>query len=645
MEMFERAQIGKMSLRNRLAMAPMGTNGLTDIDCGYGRRLIDFYEARAKGGLGMVMTGAAVTNVELEGGIAHFLPRIDTPAYMGRLSELADAMHNHDCKLVLQLTAGFGRVNFLENNPIPPISASENVCFLDPTVTTRAMTKEEIQQIVISYATSAGMAAIAGVDAISIQGYGGYLIDQFMSSLWNKRDDEYGGDLDGRMRFAMEILGATRAAVGDMPIIFKFTPDHYIEGGRQLEEGIEIAKRLEAAGVDALHVDAGCYEAWNRVIPSMYEKPGSQLDLVKEIKKIATVPVIGHGKLGNPALAKSVFDEEIADFVCLGRPLLADPEWPNKVRAGLDKDITPCISCNDACIGRGYEMKYLGCTVNARCGMETTYAPAPAIDPKKKVLVIGGGPGGMEAARLAAERGLDVTLWEKGEELGGKLIPAAVPSFKKDLVPLLNYLKHGVEQAGVKVELNKDATADAIEAFGADHVIVATGSKFAPPPIPGIEGSNVYSSAELFTDAPDVGSNVVVIGAGLCGSEVAAELAVAMGKKVTLVEMADQVVPEGTNIPTLMGIHSLLAQGQVDIRTSTKVVEITEDGIVAEKDGEAENIPCDSIIMATGYVPDPSLRDEVEKLVPHCVAVGDSVKVGKILNAIWGGFNASRVID
>lgn len=643
MKMFERSQIGTMSLRNRLAMAPMGTNGLTDSDCGYGRRLIDFYEARARGGLGMVMTGAAVTNVEIEGGIAHFLPRIDTPAYIGRLSELADAMHNHDCKLVLQLTAGFGRVNFIEDNPIPPVSASENVCFLDPTVTTRALTQDEIGQLVVSFATSAGMAKVAGVDAISIQGYGGYLIDQFMSSLWNRRDDEYGGDLDGRMRFALEIVGATRAAVGDLPIIFKFTPDHFIEGGRSLEEGLEIARRLEAAGVDALHVDAGCYEAWNRVIPSMYEKPGCQLDLVKAIKQIATVPVIGHGKLGNPKLAQRVFDEGIADFVCLGRPVLADPEWPNKVKAGLEREIKPCIACNDACIGRGYEMKYLGCTVNPLTGMERSYEVFPATA-KKKVLVIGGGPGGMEAARVAAERGLDVTLWEKDTELGGKLLPAAAPSFKQDIVPLLAYMKYGLEQAGVKVELGRDATPDAIAAFGADRVILATGSRFAPPPIPGVDGQNVYSSAQLLSDKPDTGGHVIVIGAGLCGCEVAAELAVGHGKKVTLVEMEGQLVPEGTNIPTLMGIQALLTQGQVEIRVDTKVLEITKDGIIAEKDGKSETIAADSVIMATGYVPDCSLRDAVESRVPDCVAIGDSVKVGKILNAIWSGFHAARLI-
>ncbi len=644
MEIFERSQIGNMDLRNRLAMAPMGTNGLTDIDCGYGRRLIDFYEARAKGGLGMIMTGAAVVNTELEGGISHFLPRLDSPAYMGRLSELADALHYHDCKLVLQLTCGFGRVNFLENNPIQPIGPSENPCFLDPSVTTRPLSVEEIQQYVVSYATAVGMADIAGVDAIGIHGYGGYLVDQFMSSLWNRREDEYGGDLDGRMRFAMELIGASRAAAPNMPLIFKFTPDHYLEGGRTLEEGIEVAKRLEAAGVDALHVDAGCYETWNRVIPSMYDQAGPTLELVKTIKDIVNIPVIGHGKLGDPALAKKVIEEGIADYICLGRPVLADPEWPNKVKSGKAADIKPCISCNDACVGRGYDMKYLGCTVNAQTGMENTYTLTPA-QSKKKVLIIGGGPGGMEAARVAAQRGFDVTLWEKANELGGKLAIASVPSFKGDLVPFFDYMKREMDKPNITIELGKEATPQNIEAFAADEVIIATGSKFSPPPIPGIDGNNVFSSAQLFADKPDTGKHVIVIGAGLCGSEAAAELAVNDGKKVTLVEMADQVVPEGTNLPTMIGIQTLLAQGQVDIRLNTTVVEIKADGIVVEKAGEREMIAGDSVIMATGYVADPSLRNATESRVASCKAIGDCLKPGKFIGAIWGGFNAARVIN
>jgi len=644
MEIFERSQIGNMDLRNRLAMAPMGTNGLTDIDCGYGRRLIDFYEARAKGGLGMIITGAAVVNTELEGGISHFLPRINSRAYMGRLSELADALHYHDCKLVLQLTCGFGRVNFIENNPIRPIGPSENPCFMDPSVTTRPLSVEEIQQFVVSFGTAVGMADIAGVDAIHVHGYGGYLIDQFMSSLWNRREDEYGGDLDGRMRFPMELIGASRAAAPNMPIIWKFTPDHYVDGGRTLEEGIEVAKRLEAEGVDALHVDAGCYETWNRIVPNMYDEPGATLDLVKSIKDIVNVPVFAHGKLGNPELAKKVVEEGIADYVCLGRPLLADPEWPNKVKSGKAADIKPCITCNDACVGRGYDMKYLGCTVNAQVGMENTYT-ITAAHSKKKVLVIGGGPAGMEAARVAAQRGLDVTLWERSKALGGKLALACVPSFKRDLVPFFDYLKREMDNPNITVTLGKEATPESIEAFGADEVIIATGSRFSPPPIPGIDGDNVFSSAQLFADKPDTGEHVIVIGAGLCGSEAAADLAVNGGKEVTLVEMAGQVVPEGTNLPTLIGIQTLLAQGQVDIRLDTTVVEINAAGIVVEKAGEREMIAGDSVIMATGYVADPALRNATESRVASCKAVGDCVKPGKFIGAIWGGFHAARAID
>jgi 2-enoate reductase len=289
-------------------------------------------------------------------------------------------------------------------------------------------------------------------------------------------------------------------------------------------------------------------------------------------------------------------------------------------------------------------MKYLGCTVNAQTGMENTYTITPA-QSKKKVLIIGGGPAGLEAARIAAQRGLDVTLWEKAKVLGGKLTIAAVPSFKKDLIPFLDYMKREMDRPNITVELGKQATPEDIEAFGADEVIIATGSRFSPPPIPGIDGDNVFSSAELFADQPDTGECVIVIGAGLCGSEAAAELAVNGGKKVTLVEMTDQVVPEGTNLPTLIGIQTLLAQGQVDIRLDTKVVEINATGIVVEKAGEREVIAGDSVIMATGYVADPSLRDATESRVASCKAVGDCVKPGKFIGAIWGGFNAARVID
>jgi 2-enoate reductase len=642
MKLFERARIGGLELKNRIAMAPMGTNGLTDIDYGYSRRLIDFYAARAKGGAGMIMTGAAVVNTDLEGGITQFLPRLNTPAYMGRLSELCDAMHHYGAKLVLQLTAGFGRVNFVQDNPIQPISASPQPCFLDPSVSTRALTVEEIQTLVVSFATSAGMAVVAGVDAIEIHGYGGYLIDQFQTALWNKRTDQYGGDLEGRLRFSMEIIGATRAAVGDLPIIYKFTVDHYIEGGRQLEEGLEMAKRLEAAGVDALHIDGGCYEVWNRVIPSMYEPPAGQVELAEAVKKVVRVPVITQGKLGNPEIAARVVEENKADFIALGRPLLADAEWPNKVRRGTPEDINPCIGCNEACIGRGYEMKYLGCTVKPLTGMEKEYAPTPATE-KKSVLVVGGGPGGLEAARVAASRGCDVTLWEKGDRLGGKLILASIPDFKRDIRPLLEYLAIQVERAGVRVELKKEATPERVRELNPDVAIVATGSVFRLPEIPGVEGDRVFSIVDLFRDERETGERVIVAGGGLCGCETAAYLA-RCGKGVTLVEMADQLVPEGVNINTNMGIHALLAQSQVEVLTGTRLREVTEEGVIVETNGARREMKADSVVMATGFAPDPTLRDGLEGVVPEVSAIGDCAEPRNILGAIWGGFHAARVL-
>jgi len=611
MRLFERGRIGTLETKNRVAMAPMGTNGLTDIDFGYSRRLIDFYAARAKGGAGMIITGATVVNTALEGGISHFLPRLDSPAYIGRLSEFCDAVHHYGAKLVLQLTAGFGRVNFLQNNPIPPISASELPCFLDQSVSTRELAIEEIQTLVVSFATSAGMAKIAGVDAIEIHGYGGYLIDQFQTALWNQRTDEYGGDLDGRLRFTME-------------------------------EGLEIARRLESAGVDALHVDGGCYEVWNRAVPSMYEPPACQIELAAQVRKVVQVPVIANGKLGDPELAERVIEEGKTDFVALGRPLLADPDWPNKVKAGRPDDIRPCIGCNEACIGRGYEMKYLSCTVNPLTGMEKEYALTPA-DSSKSVLVIGGGPGGMEAASVAASRGCQVTLWERAERLGGKLNLASVPEFKQDIRPLTAYLSREVEKAGVSVELGRVATPDLVAQMNPDVVIIATGSLPRLPDLAGVEAGNVFTMVDLFQEERDPGDDVIVAGGGLCGCETAAYLA-GQGKKVTIVEMAGELMPEGVNINTMMGIHALLAQRGVEVLTSARLVKVNRASAVVEIDGEARELKADSVVAATGFAADPTLRDALEGKVPEVVAIGDCSQPRNILGAIWEGFHAARVL-
>ena len=641
MKLFERAKIGTMEVRNRIAMAPMGTRGLKDVDGGYSRRLIDFYTARARGGTGMIMTGAAVVNSRLEGGIAHLLPQLTGPQYLDRLCELADAMHHYGSKLVVQLTAGLGRVNFVQDNPIQPISASVVPCFFDPSGMTRALTVEDIAEIVHSFATAAGMAKMAGADALEIQGYGGYLIDQFQSALWNKRTDAYGGDLNGRMRFTMELIAATRQAVGnDFPILYKFTPDHYIPGGRTLDEGLEIARRLEQAGVDALHVDGGCYEVWYRVIPSMYEQSGCQIPLAEAVKPVVKIPVIAHGKLGDPELAQRVVEEGKADFIALGRALLADPDWAKKAKAGRFDDIKPCISCNEGCLRT---VSYISCTVNPQVGMESVYQVKP-IEQKKSVLVIGGGPAGLEAARVAASRGCEVTLWEKSGELGGKLRVAAVPEFKRDLKPLLRYLTTQVEKAGVTVKLNQDVTVDLVKRQKPDVVIVATGSKFNLPNLPGVTMDHVMNTVQLFEGVKPVGQRVAVIGGGLCGCEAAIYLA-QQGKKVTIVEMVGQLMPESRNTNTILAVHALLAEHQVESLTNTKLLEVTKSGAAVEREGKRLELPADTIVIATGYAAELSVRDAVDDAAPEVVTVGDCTRSRNILNAIWEGFHAARVIE
>jgi len=643
MKLFERGMIGKMKLKNRIAMAPMGVPGLQDLDHGFSRRLIGFYEARASGGVGMIISTVNAVNVDLEGGITAGLVRLTGPEYMIRLNELCDTVHHYGAKLVVQLTPGFGRVNSTMLNTIPLISASAVPCFYDPSTVTRPMTIGEIQKLVGSFAASVAMAKMAGVDAVEIHGYGGYLLDQFQTALWNKRTDEYGGDLDGRLRFSMEIIGASRAVAGpDFPLIYKFTPDHLMEGGRKLEEGLEVVKRLEEAGVDALHIVGGCYEVWHKAQPSMYEPPASHVNLAAAVKNVVKIPVITDGKLGRPDVAEKVIAEGKADFIALGRPLLADPEWANKAKEGRVEDIRPCI-VDSECIHRGYEMKYLSCAINPTCAMEREYILKPA-QKRKHVLVIGGGPGGLEAARVAAIRGHQVTLWEKESKLGGNLLPASVPEFKRDIRPLIDYFSIQIKKLDVKVELNKKATPDLVQKLKPEVVIIAAGAGPLIPQIPGIKGDNVFSAVDVLLGKKNPGTSVIVAGGGLVGCETAAYLA-GKGKKVTIVEMMGKLIPAGgLSVNSMMGLMNLVNECGVKVLTGTRLLEVTATGVVIESNGSKEEQKASSVILALGFKSENVLLDELEGKVPELFAIGDYAKPRNILNAIWEGFHASRII-
>ncbi|MFC1915395.1 FAD-dependent oxidoreductase [Chloroflexota bacterium] len=647
MKLFEPGRIGTLTLKNRIVMAPMNTIGLVETNGRLSRRGIEYYAARARGGTGLLISSVTKVEDKIEAlpsapfSSAH---KIDDYYYTSGLSELADAVHDHGAKIAIQLTAGIGRnVGRLHLSTVGAVAPSAVPCFWDSSYTTRELKTEEVEQIVKAFGVAAEIVRLAGIDAIELHGHEGYLMDEFMTALWNKRTDKYGGDLEGRLRFAMEVIQSVRKGAGeDFPLIYRYGGNHYIKGGRELEETLEIAKRLEKAGVDCLHIDAGCYEAYHWAHPPMYQPPGCLVDLAAAVKKAVQIPVIAVGKLGYPDLAESVLREGKADFIGLGRPLLADPDWPNKVKEGRTEDILMCIGCHEGCLLRESERKYLSCAVNPLTGMERELALSPA-KKQKSVLVVGGGPAGMEAARVAALKGHKVTLWEKENGLGGNLIPAVVPDFKQDLQYLIDYLSTQIKKLGVTVELGREGTPELIKAKKPDVVIIATGSVPIVPEFPGGQKGNVITAVDLLLGKRDAEEYAVVAGGGEVGCETAVYLA-RKGKKVIVVEAMEDVI-RGICWANKQQLLEMLADAGVEVLTDTVISEITTEGVITiDKNGKCTPRKADTVVVAVGHKPENKLIDALSDDVLEVYAVGDCVNPRVILNAIWEGYRTARLV-
>lgn len=643
MKLFEPGKIGKLSIKNRILMCPMGVGGLEEPQGGLSQRGIDYYVARAKGGTGLIITGLTRVSREIEPPLEDKLI-IDSKTCVTWLNELAEAVHDYGAKVAIQLTAGLGRVATLDLLKIAgAVAPSALPAFEDPTIMTRELSTEEIERLVHAFEFSAEILRLAGIDAVELHGHEGYLFDQFMTALWNKRTDKYGGDLEGRLRFPVEVIEAIKRGAGaDFPVIFRFGLKHYIDGGREIEEGLEIARRLEAAGADAFEVDAGCYETWYWAHPPTTLPPGCMVDMAQMAKRVVKVPVIAVGKLGYPELAERVLQEGKADFICLGRALLADPEWPNKVKKGRLEDIRPCIGCHEGCLKRVFDVKYLSCAVNPATGMEREFTIKPA-EKKKTVLVVGGGASGMEAARVTALGGHKVTLWEKGDALGGNLIPASVPDFKQDYRRLINFLSTQIKKLDVTIELAKEATTELILEMKPDVVFIATGSTSIVPEIPGVGKKMVVTAVDLLLGKQEAGKSVVVVGGGLIGCETALYLA-QKGKKLTIVEMLDGVMLDMYSA-NRMHLLKLLADADVNILTETKCLEIRDNGItIADKYGKRSTLEADTVVLAVGLKSNEGLLEALKDKIPEVYAIGDCVEPRKVINAIWEGFRTARLV-
>ncbi len=640
-KLFTPFKIGKMEVKNRIVMSPMGLNA-GHLDGTIDKAEIDYWEERAKGGTGMIITGCLFLTKELaQGSLEGYL---DQTYVIPPLTTLCESVQRYGTKICAQISCGTGKNAFANMFGEPPVSASAIPSMFNPDLICHALTVDEIKQIMKEFAFSAKLLKDAGFDAIEVHAHAGYLVDQFMSAVWNKRDDEYGGTLEKRMRFAVEIVESIRSAVGpDMPILFRIACKHHFEGGRTMEETLPMLKILEEAGVNALDIDSGSYENIDYIFPPAYLGDACMEDVCEDARKAVTIPILNSGN-HTPETAVALLESGNADFIMMGRPLIAEPHMANKLMAGKREEVRPCIRCNEDCIGRILtRLTKISCSVNPAVGFEDRFTITKTANPQN-IVVIGGGPGGMEAARTASLMGHKVTLFEKDSELGGQLKSAATPPFKSQLRQLVVWYKHQMELLNVTVHRNTELTVDSPELEQADRIIVATGAVPLTPKIPGIE--NTIDILTSHTDPQKLeGDKIIFCGGGLSACDSALETAMS-GKKVAIIEMLDEVAINDHFINKASLIPMLLKNG-VELYTGHKVLEIQADGVrTLKKDGTEEFISGNTIVSAFGMVSNNAFAKAVDsKYHLKTRVIGDSLKVGKVGGAVREGMYAALSLE
>lgn len=627
--------INGVTFKNRLFGAPM-SNPEMDSDGNMRKEDVAFHENRARGGLASVSIGLGIVDPI---GRSHTKEvKLYDVMSLPSLREVANAMHHHNCNAVMELAHGgkFGNARGHSNADGTLIGPNDEVNSAGLKV--RSMTEEDIYRVADCFASGAKLVKEAGFDMVLIHGGHGWLLGQFSSPTLNRRTDKWGGNLENRMRFSMLVIDKVREAVGpDYPIEFRMSGAEYLKDGYTIEEGIEMAKMLDGK-VDIIHVSAGIHEdpeVFTYTHPSMFLENGYNVYLAAEIKKHVKTPVATLGGLNDPDMMEEIIASGKADIIQVARQSLSDPYFAEKAFSGNAADITRCCRCY-TCFYNYLTNRTFCCAFNPVIGNELDHKYALPTTTPKKVIVVGGGVGGMEAAMTAAGRGHSVTLYEKSGELGGQLLAEQYIPFKKDMYNFVKVLKGRLGKSGVDVRLNTELTAEQAAAENADVIITAIGAKQVVPQIPGIDNAKVVGLEALHQPTPALGQKVVILGGGLVGSECAIYLD-SLGKDVTIVEMQDDWAPDAYFMhKTAMTIA--MRDSNIKIHVSTRANAVTEQGLVCETPRGEITLEADSILLAAGMKADRAAADSFFNAAPRVFETGDCIKPGLVVGAVTNGY-------
>lgn len=643
-KILEPITIKGVTIRNRIVMPAMNTN-MASHDGFATEQLINYYAERARGGVGLIIVSAAAVDKKARKRTGGLL--LDEDVYKADLGHLVEKIHayggkvfqqlNHNGRLLSSMSSGTFKIR-----PVAPSPLAHAVTGEIP----RELTREDILDLIEKFGKAALRAKDAGFDGVELHGAHGYLLDQFLSPYTNKRSDEYGGNLEGRQRFPLEVLKNVREKVGEgFPISYRLSAEEFVPRGLTIDETEVFCRCLEKTGVDLIHISAGINESPSsqlKVIPMMDTPRGCFLPFAERIRKHVNIPIITVGRINSPELAEQALEAHMADLIAVGRGLIADPYWVQKAAAGNQGEIRTCIACNQGCMERLIQEKQITCIYNPDVGREREYRIVKTEVPKK-VLIVGGGPGGMEAARVLSLRGHDVTLWEQGDRLGGQVLLYAHLPGKEEFWEMLNYFTHQLEKGSVTIEFNKRATTANVRAFNPQIVIIATGAKPKNLEIPGIDQTHVLTFKEILNRARNPQKTIAVVGGGLVGLETALYLA-QQNHPVTVLEMLPEI---GSDAGPLVKANLLQKIQKTNIKTLPNcellgirptILDVSLDGIIQEIRG------IETIVLACSSIADEDLFKTFEETGIESYRVGDCISPRKCLDAIHEASAVARTI-